>query len=139
MSAIETLKHDHEITPGSDRSFGFVFAGFFALVALWPLVHGRTVRMWALGLSPLFLAAALIVPTILHPLNVLWARLGARLNRITTPIFTGLMFFVLFTPIAYVARLCGKEFLRLKPSEADSYWIPREPPGPAPDSIRHQF
>jgi hypothetical protein len=37
-------------------------------------------------------------------------------------------------------RLAGKDFLRkrLEP-EAASYWLPRDPPGPAPDSMKQQF
>jgi hypothetical protein len=39
-----------------------------------------------------------------------------------------------------VMRAFGKDFLRRRrePSAA-SYWIAREPPGPAPDSMKNQF
>jgi len=37
-------------------------------------------------------------------------------------------------------RLAGKDPLRLKlDSGANSYWIPRKPPGPPPDSMTNQF
>jgi hypothetical protein len=37
-------------------------------------------------------------------------------------------------------RLVGKDPLRLKrDGGAGSYWIPREPPGPPPDSMSNQF
>jgi hypothetical protein len=50
------------------------------------------------------------------------------------------MFYLIFTPIAFVCRMLGKDFLRLAPEpEAGSYWIPRQPPGPAPESMRNQF
>jgi hypothetical protein len=54
--------------------------------------------------------------------------------------FMGFMFYLIFTPAALLFRLLGRDFLRLKPEgEAGSYWIPRNPPGPAPESMRNQF
>jgi hypothetical protein len=52
----------------------------------------------------------------------------------------GLMFFLVFTPMALLIRLRGKDLLRLRRDpEAPSYWIPRQPPGPAPDTLKQQF
>ena len=53
---------------------------------------------------------------------------------------TGLMFYVVFTPLAIVLHLMGKDLLRLKSEPvADSFWITRSPPGPAPETMRNQF
>jgi hypothetical protein len=42
--------------------------------------------------------------------------------------------------MALVLRALGKDLLRLKRDpKADSYWIAREPPGPAPGSMSKQF
>jgi hypothetical protein len=50
------------------------------------------------------------------------------------------MFFVVITPMGLVMRAMGKDFLRLRlDPAARSYWIPREPPGPAPESLKNQF
>ena len=43
-------------------------------------------------------------------------------------------------PIGLMMRANGRDPLRLKlDSKADSYWIPRDPPGPAPESMINQF
>jgi hypothetical protein len=125
---------------GSDRSFGLLFAGVFALVGAIPLISGREPRWWALAPTAAFLCVALLRPIWLQPLNRLWFQLGKLLHRIVTPIVLGLMFFATFTPIAMVARALGRDPLRLRfDREATSYWILREPPGPAPDSFKNQF
>jgi hypothetical protein len=40
---------------GSDRNFGIIFALFFLVLALWPIVRGDTIRVWSLIVAALFL------------------------------------------------------------------------------------
>jgi hypothetical protein len=124
---------------GSERSFGLVFAVVFTIIALLPLKDGESVRLWALGVAGVFLVAALAVPKILRPLNLVWFRFGMLLHHIVTPLVMGLLFFVTVTPIGVLMRLCGKDPLRLKRNDAASYWIARTPPGPAPETMKQQF
>jgi hypothetical protein len=125
---------------GSDRSFGLLFATVFALICVVPLLSGRQPRWWALTPAALFLAVGLLHPIWLKPLNQLWFQFGKLLHRIVTPIVLGVMFFATFTPIAVVARALGRDPLRLRfDRAATSYWILRDPPGPAPESFKNQF
>ena len=125
--------------PGSERSFGLVFATLFALIGLSPLWHGQSLRVWALVLAGAFLFAALAAPRVLAPLNLLWFRFGEMLHKITSPILLGATFFLSVTPVAFVMRALGKDILSLrKDPAAESYWIEREP-GPAPETMKHQF
>jgi hypothetical protein len=130
----------NEVKMGSERSFGLVFAGFFALVGLWPLLGGEAPRNWALGLGALFLLLAFAAPKLLTPLNKLWFKFGLLLHHIVNPLVMALMFFVVIMPIGLLMRIFGKDPLRLRfDREAKSYWIPRDPPGPAPESLKNQF
>lgn len=139
-STHESFQREEVLKISSDRSFGLVFAGVFSIIGLWPLIRGGNIRVWALAIAALFLAVALIVPSILHQLNVLWMRLAMLLSKITNPIITGLMFYVVFTPAAFLIRAMGKDLLRLQYNRsAASYWIPRQPPGPPPASMSQQF
>lgn len=124
----------------SDRSFGIVFAVFFLLIAFLPLWHGQPVRIWALILSVLFGVLAFVAPSILAPLNRLWAKVGEILHRIVSPIALGILFFGVVTPIGLLVRLFGMDALRLRLDKtASSYWIPRSPGSPAPESMKDQF
>jgi hypothetical protein len=140
MSTHENWSAPDAPKPSSDRTFGFVFTAFFTVLALLPLVRGHGVRTWALYSAAAFLLASLAAPKVLAPLNRIWTALGAVLHRITNPIILGAFFFFVFAPVGWVMRLAGKDFLHLKASPgADSYWIPRDPPGPEPESIAKQF
>lgn len=136
----ENLARSEEIKTSSDRAFGLVFTVVFAIVAAWPLIGGALPRWWALAIAGLFLAASLIRPSVLAPLNRLWTRFGLLLHKIVNPLVMGLMFFLMVTPMGLVMRLAGKDPMRLRRDpNAETYWIEREPPGPAPESMKQQF
>jgi hypothetical protein len=137
---IEDLKRDAVAVTGSNRSFGLVFAGFFAIIGLLPLFFGHPPRAWSLLIGAAFLVAAFAFPSLLAPLNRAWMGFGMFLHRIVSPVVLGFMFFIVVTPIGLLMRLLGKDFLRLKlERQAGSYWIERRPPGPPPESLKDQF
>lgn len=130
-----------ELQVGSDRSFAWVFTVVFSIVGFLPMAFSNGgPRIWALGVAGAFFGLGLIVPSVLHPLNVLWMRFGALLHLIVSPIILGFLFFVTVTPMGLIVRALGNDLLRLKHDpEASSYWIAREPPGPPPESMKNQF
>ncbi|MBL6935878.1 MAG: hypothetical protein ISR48_10750 [Alphaproteobacteria bacterium] len=136
----EDLSRGHVAEQGSPRGFGIVFAVVFAVIGLWPLMDGEGARVWALVVAAAFLSLALMRPSLLVPLNRLWLGLGMVLHRIVSPLVMGLMFFAVITPTALILRIMGKDLLHRRFSpDAESYWIPRQPPGPEPQSMRNQF
>ena len=135
-----TPRHTSQIQSSSDRSFGFVFAAVFLIVGLYPLLHVAGIRIWAVVISGLFLLLAALVPQVLAPANRLWTKFGLLLHNIVSPIALGILFFLVVTPTGLLMRLFGKDPLRLRfDPAADSYWIKRDPPGPAADSLKNQF
>jgi len=138
--AHEDLSREQAIEGSSDRSFGLVFAVVFLVIACWPLIHSETPHWWAIVVSAVFGAIALLRPALLAGLNRAWIKLGILLGKVVSPIALGILFYGVLTPIGALVRLSGKDPLRLKlDSGADSYWIPRKPPGPPPDSMTNQF
>jgi hypothetical protein len=136
----EDFSRADPVKAGSDRGFGLVFAGFFALVSGLSWWRGHAAWHWTLPLAAVFLVIAYTYPKVLAPLNLLWMKFGLLLHKIVTPVILGLLFFVTITPIGLLARACGKDFLRLRLDRgAKSYWIERAPPGPPPQSMKNQF
>lgn len=133
-------RDDEEVQGSSDRGFGFVFTGFFALVGVVKLWRGSEGAEWWLGAAATVLLIALALPRVLGPFNRLWMKFGLLLHRVMNPLVMGLLFYVGVVPIGLLMRVLGKRPLRLafEPG-ASSYWIVRQPPGPPADSIRRQF
>ena len=110
----------------SEKSFGILFFIIFILIALWPLLSGEPIKVWALVLSIFFLVITLLKRDLLKPLNKIWIKFGELLGKIIAPIVMALIFFFILTPISIIIRLFGKDLLKLKISKENSYWIKRE-------------
>ena len=136
----ERLSAAQDIQGSSDRSFGIVMAIVFAVIGAWPLLSEGPPRWWALIAAAVFCSLAFLRPALLAPLNRQWFRFSLLLNKITSPLIMGLLFYGVMTPYAYILRWLGKDLLRLRfDPTAESYWIERKPPGPAPETIKRQF
>ena len=128
-----------EVALPSNRKFGFFFTLVFLAAAGYFFVNGSVAAAYIFAtLAGVFLLATLVKADVLFPLNKLWMRFGLLLGMIISPIVLGLIFFVLFTPIAFLMRLCGRDELRLKCKEKNTHWINRDPPMQT-DSFKHQF
>jgi len=110
----------------SEKSFGILFFIIFILIALWPLLSGEPIKVWALVLSIFFLVITFLKRDLLKPLNKIWIKFGELLGKIIAPIVMALIFFFILTPTSIIVRLFGKDLLKLKTTKGKSYWIKRE-------------
>ena len=136
----EDIRREHAIVTSSDRSFGLTFAvvlAIFAGISWWR--EGERWPYW-LGAAAAFGLLALVLPKLLAPLNRAWTKLGLLLFKVVNPVVMFLLFAITIVPIGLLRRALGKDSLRLRfEPDARSYWIPREPPGPSPESMKNQF
>jgi hypothetical protein len=136
----EDIRREHAVVGSSDRSFGLTFAGFFLILA--GLGWWRAGERWPywLGAAAAFALVALVAPKLLAPLNRAWTKLGLLLFKVVNPVVMFVLFAVTIVPIGLIRRALGTDALRLRfDRDAPSYWIPREPPGPAAESMKNQF
>ena len=136
----ELQTREEVVKTSSDRNFGYVFAGFFAILGSLSLYSGHHRWPWWFAAAVLFAVVATIVPRVLAPLNRLWAKFGLLLHMIISPVILAILFYGVFGPVGFLMRLFGKDPMqRSFDARAKSYWIVREPPGPAPDTFKQQF
>ena len=111
------------------RKFGLIFAGMFMLffALLLPWIWDKPSPRWAWIVAAVFITAALLVPMALGPVYRLWMKIGHVLGWINTRIILGLVFFVMFTPVALLFKVLGKDALKQQlDASASSYRIVSE-------------
>jgi len=128
-----------EIELPTNRKFGFFFTFIFGVCAIYLFCIAKINLAYVFGISALlFLLITLIKSEVLLQFNKLWMRFGVLLGMVVSPIVLGLTFFVLFTPVAILMRLNGRDELRLKFMQKTSHWITRSEPIKS-ESFKLQF
>jgi len=78
--------------------------------------------MWiTASLGALLWVAGLVAPAQLGPVYRGWMRLALAISKVTTPIFMGVVYFLVFTPAGAIMRLVGKRPI-VHPVSNGSVW-----------------
>jgi len=115
------------LTPQEGRKFGFTVGAAFLVLAGLMWWRGREPGVIGFGiLGGLLLFAGLVIPDRLGPVYQAWMGLALLLSKVTTPIFMGIVYFLVLTPVGIVLRRLGKQPLR-RHAPSQSAWVDREP------------
>lgn len=106
------------------RHFGLLVGGAFAVIAVITFLRHKptyvTGIFGVLGAS-LFLAG-LAVPGALSKIYAAWMGFAVLLSKVTTPIFMGVIYFVIITPVGALMRAAGRNKLK---TVGDTAWFSR--------------
>ncbi|MFQ6102803.1 MAG: SxtJ family membrane protein [Candidatus Glassbacteria bacterium] len=113
------------------RKFGMVFGIILGVIALISLWRGReSVVTPFLILSVVFILISLVYPKLLTPLYWLMLRVSGYMGWVNTRILLVIVYYLVFTPVAILFKLIGKDPLSRKfEKEASSYWKRRDESG----------
>ena len=115
------------LTPAEGRKFGLTLAAAFGVLAAITWWRGREYAPIVLGaVAGLFLLDGVLVPTRLGPVQRGWMGMAHAISKVTTPIFMGVVYFLVITPVGLLRRLFGANALRTAQGRA-SGWIDRRP------------
>ena len=94
---------------------------------MWTWIVGGMLSLWAM-----------LAPDSLRPLYNGWMRFGLLMNRVTTPLLLGIVFYLLIFPMGLLMRLFGADPMRRKldPS-ANTYRV--ESRAAAPETMERPF
>ena len=131
----------------SDRSFGVTFGVVSLVLAFLPILTSLRYkgteahpRWYLIPISVMFFACAALKPTWLSPLNRGWFKLGEILQKITTPVVLTIVYFLVLTPMAFFARLKGRNVNNFYfDRKRKTYWIPRSAEKDGSGSFNNQF
>jgi hypothetical protein len=133
------VKMSRNIDKPSNKKFGIFFSIVFFLFSLY-LFHINNF-FWSylvLCISLFFIFLAYFFSDSLKILNRAWFKFGLALSLIINPIIMGIIYFLIFTPIALISRLIGRDELTLNKNDKTSNWKIREHEY-EPSSFKKQF
>ncbi len=127
------------LTAAEGRSFGLTVGGAFLVIAALMYWRGHARRAMVAGaVGAAFILGGLIVPTLMGPVQRGWMGLAHAISKVTTPIFMGIVYFVVMTPIGILRRTFGGN--PLSPARTgNTAWVEHLPVTPDPKSMERQF
>jgi hypothetical protein len=119
------------------RQFGLLVGGAFGVIAIIAFLrHKTTIVPGIFGtLSASLILTGLAVPAVLSKVYAGWMGMAVLLSKVTTPIFMGVIYFVVISPVSVLMRAAGRNKLK---SVGDTAWFAR-PPGERRGDLERQF
>ncbi|HTZ39991.1 MAG TPA: SxtJ family membrane protein [Syntrophales bacterium] len=121
------------------RNFGLLMAGMLLVVGGWMWWKSAAGWPWIGGGAVLLAIIGLAMPMILKPLYRAWMIFALILGWIMTCVILALVYFLVVTPIGYLGRALGEQFLHLKRSGQDTYWVRKTGPARQKSDYERQF
>lgn len=117
---------DSRLSAAAGRRFAFTLALGFGALALLFLWRDRPTPMRAsAALAVLLAVAGLTVPRHLGPVERAWTWLGMALGRVVSPVFIGVVYWLIITPVGLVRRTFGRSPLHLR--RGATRWVNKPP------------
>jgi hypothetical protein len=109
------------------RQFAVLCLLVFGGMAIWQgAVRHHPLAAALLGVLALALGSiGWVRPQALRPLFVAWMYAAFPVGWLVAHLLLGMIFFGLFTPLAIVFRIMGRDALMLRRGNQASYWLPK--------------
>lgn len=121
------------------RRFGLTVGTAFLVLAAVTWWRGHMTVTWAfVGLGGLLIAGGLIVPGLMGPVHRAWMGMAHAISKVTTPIFMGIVYFLVLMPVGLVMRGLGRDPLS-HPEDDGGYWATRDGGTPEARTMERQF
>ena len=122
------------------RKFGLTVGGILLIIGFILFIVNKPVYIYFCVAGGLLILSGLLFPVVLKPVNKIWMIFALVLGWIMSRVILITLFYIVFTPIGFIARLAGKQFLNLKfKSGQKTYWEKREIKTSGPAEYERQF
>jgi RsiW-degrading membrane proteinase PrsW (M82 family) len=121
------------------RQFAVLWIAFFAALALaQEFYHHRHVLALVLGVLAMTVGLmGLVWPRAIKPIFVGWMVLVFPIGWTISHIILGILFYLIFSPVALLFRIIGRDALALKPRPTlATYWRPKPQPKDKSEYLR---
>lgn len=112
------------------KRYGITMGGIFLVIAVFIFIRHKHSILFApvMSVALIFLVVAASRPIFLKPAYLVWMKFALALSWINTRLILIVIFYLVFTPIGLVMRLCGIDLLTRKiDKQRGSYWEKKAP------------
>lgn len=126
-----------EFTASDGRKFAFPVGTAFLVLSgiLYWRDHATAFQVTA-GLGATLYVAGAIIPGLLGPVYRGWMGMALAISKVTTPIFMGIVYFLVMTPTGLIMRVVGRRPIS-HPLKDGGFW--HSTAGRTPSDLRRQF
>lgn len=107
------------------RNFGFFIGSILIVFALYKINRYESATSFLIicfGL--LFVLMGFLCPRMMLQLRKGWIAIGRIMHKFMLPVIMGILFMFIFTPVAIILKIIGRDPLKLKFQKSDvTYWI----------------
>lgn len=109
------------------KKFGLTIGVALIVLGCFLFWRKKDFCIYFLIIGDLFSILAISAPLLLKPFQKVWMSLVLIMGWFATRIILSIIFYLVLTPLAFILRMSGKEFLDLKIDKAkNSYWCHRD-------------
>jgi hypothetical protein len=109
------------------RKFGLTVGGVFLLLGIWCRMRGKLHYLPLLVPGAVLVLLGAVIPRTLKFIYIAWMSLAFVLGSLVSTVLLTVFYYGVLTPIGWIARLAGKDFLRRQfDPQARTYWLRRD-------------
>ena len=108
------------------RSFGYTIGIILFIISAVLFYYNNQLYQNLTVIAAIFVLLGVLIPQLLKPIYLVWMTFAVILGWVMTRVILSVIFYLIMTPIGFLSRLLGEDFLALKKIESDSYWNHRD-------------
>lgn len=121
------------------RKFGITIGVILTIIAGFLFWKDNESFQILLIIGVVLSVLGIVVPILLKPIYWVWMIFATILGWFMTRVILSLLFYVIFTPIGFIPRLFGKQFIELKWDKTNSTYLNYRLDIPEKDNYEKQF
>ena len=118
------------------KSFVYILTAILSIIVIYTYIETKTFNLFLCLTIIALLGILFSKPTLLTPLYTKWIQIGEVIGGYVSKIALAILFFTIFTPVAYILKLLHIHLLDKTIDSSNSYWIERHTP---PNPMKYQF
>lgn len=135
----EEFKHIKE-SKKDLRKFGLTVGIVLAAIGILLFYFEKSSAIYFTVIGGSLILFGIVFPQLLKSLNKIWMGLAIILGFIMTRVILLFLFYLVITPIGYIAKIFGKKFMALHyDKSAETYWEKRTNIQKKPIDYERQF